>query len=133
MKSKNLNILICFCICFMTLFFCSSCGQGSIDYDLVASGNTVQYSTIINMQNTPSKYINKTFKIRGRVGSNGSAYHYMTGTDATNCCNWSIEIRVVDSSISYPNTTNNVIALGTYKSSKVNGRTSYYIQVSDFM
>ena len=112
--------------------FFSACGTANIDYDLSASGNTLTYSTVTNMKKNPKNYINKTFKIRGKIRSNGSKYHYIFGTDPENCCNWDLEIRAESNDFEYPSSSKNVIAVGVYKSSKINGKTSYYLQVSDF-
>ena len=129
---KQLKIFISSIILFVSIFLLTACGSMNIDYDLSKSGNTITYSTVINMKKTPKNYINKTFKIRGKVKNNGKSYHYLFGTDAENCCNWELEVRTQNAEIEYPSSSKNVIAVGTYKSSKVNGRTSYYLEISDF-
>ena len=117
---------------FVSIFILTACGSINIDYDLSTSGNTITYSTVTNMKKSPKNYINKTFKIRGKVKSNGSSYHYLFGTDTENCCNWELEVRTENDEIEYPTSSKNVIAVGTYKSSKINGRTSYYLEISNF-
>ena len=109
----------------------TGCGAANVDYDLVAGGNTITYSTVENMKGTPRTYINKTFKIRGKLMNNGSTYHYMTGYDSTNCCSWSLEVRT-SGDLEYPNTDKNIVAIGTYKSAKTNGRTSYFLEITEF-
>ena len=126
---KKLRVFVSAVIIFVSIFLISGCGAGNIDYDLVAGGSTITYSTVENMKDTPRNYVNKTFKIRGKLKSNGSSYHYMTGYDSTNCCSWSLEVRT---DMEYPDTTKNVVAIGTYKSAKTKGKTSYYLEISQF-
>ena len=128
---KKLKIFVSALIIMVSIFFVTGCGAASIDYDLAAGGNTVTYSTVENMKESPRNFINKTFKIRGKLKSNGSSYHYMTGYDSTNCCSWSLEVRAND--VDYPTTTSkNIVAVGTYKSAKTNGRTSYFLEITSF-
>ena len=128
---KKIKVFLSSLILVLSIFMLTGCGASNIDYDLVASGNTITYSTVENMKESPRNYINKTFKIRGKVMSNGKTYHYMTGYDSTNCCSWSLEVRAGDN-IEYPNSSKNVVAIGTYKSAKVSGKTSYYLEISEF-
>ena len=126
---KKLKIFVSAIIIFVSIFLITGCGAANIDYDLVAGGNTITYSTVENMKDTPRNYVNKTFKIRGKLKSNGSSYHYMTGYDASSCCTWTLEVRT---DMEYPDTTKNVVAVGTYKSAKTNGKTSYYLEITQF-
>ena len=126
---KKLKVLVSALIIFVSIFLITGCGAANVDYDLVAGGNTITYSTVENMKGTPRNYINKTFKIRGKLKSNGRSYHYMTGYDSTSCCSWSLEVRT---DMEYPDTTQNIVAIGTYKSAKTNGKTSYYLEISQF-
>lgn len=128
---KKLKIILSSLIIVLSIFMLTGCGTANVDYDLVAGGNSMTYTTVENMKGTPRNYINKTFKIRGKLMSNGNTYHYMTGYDASNCCTWSLEVRA-GSDVKYPSSSKNVVATGTYKSVKVNGRTSYYLEVTEF-
>ena len=129
---KKLKIFVTAIIMFVSIFCLTACGAANVDYDLSSSGNTLTYSTVINMKKTPKNYLNKTFKIRGKVRSNGQSYHYLYGTDPEACCNWDLEIKTESDDVKYPTSTKNVIAVGTYKAVRVNGRTSYYLEVTDF-
>ena len=112
---------------------CSACGGSvSIDYDLVSRGNTFTQITVADMQSSPSDYIGKTIKIRGKHNSSGDTYHYISGYDDTNCCSWSMEIRLKDDTMTFPDTNKNIIVIGNYKSKKVNSRTSYFLEVVEF-
>ena len=113
------------------LFAITGCGTANVDYDLAASGNSFTYSTVEKMKDSPRNYINKTFKIKGQLKTNGSSYHYMTGFDSTNCCTWTLEVRASDN-IEYPNTSNNITTVGTFKSAKANGKTSYFLEINQF-
>ena len=126
---KKLKVIISSLIIVLSIFMITGCGAANVDYDLVSGGNTITYSTVENMKGSPRTYVNKTFKIRGKVKSNGNSYHYMTGYDSTNCCSWQLEVR---SELEYPDTTQNVVAVGTYKSAKTNGKTSYYLEITQF-
>ena len=127
---KKLKILVSAIVIVISIFLITGCGVASIDYDCVAGGNTFTYTTVENMKDSPRNYINKTFKIRGKIKSNGSSYHYISGYDASNCCSWSLEVRA--NNIEFPETTKNVVAVGTYKSEKTNGKTSYFLEISNF-
>lgn len=130
---KKLKGFLASFILIVTIFICSGCGEMSIDYDLVSAGNQVAYTTIMKMEESPKKYINKTFKVRGKMGSNGNSYHYITVYDNAACCTSSpLEIDTVSDDIEYPKTSKNVIVIGTYKSRKVGGKTAYYLEVSEF-
>ena len=128
---KKLRVFLSAIMIVLTLGVLTGCGEGNVDYDLVASGNTITYSTVENMKESPRNFVNKTFKIRGKLKSNGGSYHYLFGYDSTNCCEWTLEVRTVDD-VEYPETTKNVVATGIYKSAKTNGRTSYYLEISEF-
>ena len=116
----------------ITLFLFTGCGEMTIDYDLVSAGNQVAYTTIMKMEESPKKYINKTFKVPGKVSSNGNSYHYIAGYDGTGCCTWQLEVDTANDDIEYPKSSKNVVAIGTYKSRKVGGNTAYYLEVSEF-
>lgn len=128
---KKIFAILSLCIVSIGLTACG--GSANIDYDLASKGDTFTYTTVTNMQSSPSSYLNKTIKIRGKHKSNGSTYHYLSGYDSTNCCNWSMEIRINDDSLEFPETNKNVVVVGDYKSKKVNGKTSYYLEVIEFV
>jgi len=128
---KKMKIFLSSLIIVLSLFMLTGCGTANVDYDLVAGGNSITYSTVENMKGTPRNYVNKTFKIRGKLMSNGNSYHYMTGYDSTNCCMWTLEVRA-GSEVEYPDSSQNIVAIGTYKSAKTNGRTSYFLEISEF-
>ena len=127
---KKLKVFVSALVILVSIFLLTGCGSASIDIDCVAGGNTFTYTTVENMKGSPRDYLNKTLKIRGKLKSNGSSYHYMTGYDSSNCCSWQLEVRAND--VAYPETTKNIVAIGTYKSAKTNGRTSYYLEISNF-
>ena len=121
------TLLIVLCLLVFT-----GCNSGSIDYDLASGGNQVTYTTVMNMEKNPKEYLNKSFKIKGKIRSNGSSYYYMTGT-YDSCCVWDIEVRTASDNLELTTTSKNITAIGTYKSSKVNGRTGYYLEISEFV
>ena len=121
------TLLIVLCMLVFT-----GCNSGSIDYDLASGGNQVTYTTVMNMEKNPKEYLNKSFKIKGKIRSNGSSYYYMTGT-YDSCCVWDIEVRTASDNLELTTTSKNITAIGTYKSSKVNGRTGYYLEISEFV
>ena len=123
-------------ICFMLIIstFISACGgEIAIDYDLASQGNTFTQLTVAEMQSKPSGYLGKTIKIRGKHLSSGESYHYISGYDDTNCCNWSIEIRLKDDTMTFPDTNKNIVVIGDYKSKKVNSKTTYFLEVEKFV
>ena len=128
---KKFKIILSAFVLVIMLFSLSGCGASNVDFDLASSGNAFTYSTVEKMKNSPREYINKTFKIKGKLSANGGTYHYMSGYDSTNCCSWTLEVRTIDD-LQYPNTSNNVTATGTYKSTKVNGKTSYFLEINEF-
>ena len=127
---KKLKVIISALFIVVTIFVLTGCGA-NVDYDLASGGNAFTYSTVEDMNKSPRSYINKTFKIKGKLKTNGSTYHYMTGYDSTNCCTWTLEVKTVGD-LEYPKTTSNVTALGTYKSAKINGKTSYFLEINEF-
>ena len=114
------------------LMIFTGCGTGNIDYDLASAGNQVTYTTVTNMEKNPKEYLNKSFRIKGKIKSNGKTYFYMTGT-YDSCCVWNIEVRASSDDVAITTSSKNVTAIGTYKSSKVNGRTGYYLEISEFL
>ena len=130
---KRIFRIVCMCMLVLLSGLFVGCGDLKIDYDLVSQGNTFTQLTVANMQQTPSKYIGKTIKIRGMHYSSGSSYHYLSGYDDTNCCNWEVEIRLKDDSMTFPDTNKNIIVIGNYRSKKVNSRTTYFLEVEEFV
>ena len=123
-------------VCFMLIItiFISACGGDiAIDYDLASKGNTFTQLTVSEMQSKPSAYIGKTIKIRGKHYSSGDSYHYISGYDEANCCSWSMEIRLKDETMTFPETNKNIVVIGDYKSKKVNAKTTYYLEVEKFV
>ena len=122
---RNLFAICFLCLTTMMLVACGGASSAKIDYNLASKGDNFTYSTIINMQSKPQGYIGSTFKIRGKLQSNGSDYHYLSGYDAESCCNWEIEVKLKDLSLEFPSNNKTVCVIGDYKYYKNSGKTHY--------
>ena len=114
----------------VTLLFATGCGSMSVDYDLVTCGDAVTYTTVTKMNDMPSNYRNKTFRIRGELKNRSSSYHYLMGYDSANCCTWNLEVKATEG-VSFPAKSKSVIVIGTYKATTQNGQSSWYLEVSE--
>ena len=126
-----------FAICFLCLatIMLVACGGSSakIDYNLASKGDNFTYSTVVNMQSKPQGYIGSTFKIRGKLQSGGGDCRYLTGYDAESCCNWSLEVKLKNSSMEFPANNKTVCVIGDYKYYKNSGKTYYYLEINEFV
>ena len=102
---------------------CSSSAR--INYDLTTS-DTYATSTIQNIERDPYKYNGKTIKVWGKL--KGSSSYYTLNENAT-CCNWSFELRMGDMSV--PKSGTNITITGKCVVEKINGRTSWDVNVSE--
>ena len=131
---KNIVKFCSVCIMLIVSMFIVACGGDIVvDYDLASRGATFTQVTVAEMQSKPSGYLGKTIKIRGKHYSSGDTYHYISGYDETNCCNWSMEIRLKDDTMTFPDTNKNIVVIGDYKSKKINSKTTYFLEVIEFV
>lgn len=121
---KKIKFLIALLIMCVSIPLMNACGKVSVEYDLASGGSTMTYSTVINMQNTPNKYINKTFRIKGKIRTSGNTY-YLYRLDNTSCCEWTLKLGTDNTDINLDNKTGNVTLLGDYKK----GSSGYYLDV----
>lgn len=121
---KKFNTLIVVLVLSVSMLMLMACGKVTVDYDLASGGATMTYSTVINMQNTPKRYVNKTFRIRGKIRESGDKY-YLYGFDSASCCEWTLPLGVDNTDINLDNKTGNVILLGDYSK----GSSGYYLDV----
>ena len=112
------------------LLFTTGCGSVSVDYDLVTCGDAVTYTTVTKMQSMPSNYKNKTFRIKGEFKNSGSSYHYLMGYDSSNCCTWNLEVKASDG-VDFPSKSKSVVAIGKYKSEVIDGKSRWYLEVTE--
>lgn len=133
MGKSVVKFLSIFSLIVVTMFFSACSGDIQVDYDLASKGATFTQITVAEMQSKPSGYLGKTIKIRGKHYSSGADYHYITGYDAENCCNWSMEIRLKNDTMSFPDTDKNIVVIGDYKSKKINSKTTYFLEVEEFV
>lgn len=133
MKKRNVFALIA--LCFMS-FFLTACGGGNlqVDYDLTKlDGVTMTVGEALNTETYQSKYKNKVFRVRGKHFTSGEDYHYLVVQDGV-CCDFDIEIRLADDSLSYPATNKNVVVVATYTYVPKTATTSstFYLSVAEF-
>lgn len=124
-----------FILAIMAIFITACGGSLQVDYDLTQlDGVTTAVGQELNTQTYQSKYKNKVFKVRGKHYSSGDDYHYLVVNDGV-CCDFSIEIRLSDDSLSYPDTDKNVTVVATYTYvPKTNTNSStFYLAVSEFV
>ena len=106
-----------------------------IDVDLTKMSSTMVYSEVLNMQQTPEKYLGKTVKMHGPFNVtelNDNRYFACLITDATACCSTGIEF-VLSGDYSYPDDyppkDTEIIVTGTFTTYK-EGK-SQYLQLKD--
>lgn len=134
MKRKNIIALFILCIMSLCAFGCGS-GNLDVDYDLtVQSGVTYAVGTELSENPYQSKYNNKVFRVRGKHRSSGDDYHYIVVKDNV-CCDFEMEIRLADDSMTFPATNKNVIVVATYTrvpKTTNGGSTTFYLSVAKF-
>ncbi|MBE5738153.1 MAG: hypothetical protein E7354_00245 [Clostridiales bacterium] len=119
---------------FMMMFSAACSSSLQVDYDLTKlDGVTMTVGEALNTETYQSKYKNKVFKVRGKHFTSGEDYHYLTVKDGV-CCDFDIEIRLADDSISYPDTNKNVIVIATYTYVPQTSTSSstFYLSVAEF-
>lgn len=95
----------------------SACGNVVVDYNLASGGYIMTYSTVTNMEKTPKKYVNKTFRIKGLIG--GSTDNFKI-SDKDSCCSWSLQLYTENTDVNFEKKVGKTITvLGTYK--KIDG------------
>lgn len=117
------RVLIVFVLFFAIMILPACGGKVVVNYDLASSGNTMTYSTIINMQETPSKYVNKTFRIKGTIDATTSDL-YLYGYDNQSCCSWELKLGTDNTDVDLSKKSS-VTVLGKYKK----GDSGYYLDV----
>lgn len=65
------------------------------------------------MQSQPKKYVNKTYRIKGKISSTGDNMYIYETYDS--CCDWSIRLCTDNTDINLGNKSGRVTILGTYK------------------
>lgn len=119
---KNCVLFVAIVLICITITACG--GSTRINYDLTAS-DTYATSTIQNIEKDPYKYSGKTIKVRGKL--NGSSSYYTLNENAS-CCNWAFEVKM--DNVIPPKSGTNVTITGKCVVEKINGRTSWYVNVS---
>ena len=106
-----------------------------IDVDLTAMSSTMVYSEVLNMQQTPDKYVGKIVKMKGpfnvsEIGDN--RYFACIIADATACCSTGIEfVWAGDHSYpeDYPEKDQEITVVGTFNTYMEGS--SKYMQLKD--
>ncbi len=142
---KRALLLLVAILCGATLTACSSGGEtaatqsnsstssssqsSGVDIDLTTLSSTVVYTEVYNMTNTPSKYIGKKIKMKGRFSylqddSTKNEYFSCIIADAAACCSQGIEF-VLDGEHIYPNDYpekgSEITVTGTFETYDENG------------
>lgn len=124
--------LICVMMCLLT-----ACGSARVQIDLTQNNSVTQaFNTFINNANSggsgySSDYRDKTFKVKGKIKSSGDDYHYIVTNDG--CCNFTMEVRLADNSLSWPeklNKTYTIVAKYTWY--KSGGTSGFYFNIQEF-
>lgn len=95
--------------------------SGEIDVDLTSMSNTMVYSEVYNMLNTPEKYVGKRVKMRGVFSMvEGESRNYFTCviSDATACCSQGMEFSLAGEHKypdDYPELGDNVTVVGEFE------------------
>ncbi len=116
------------CICVMCALILvlalGSCGEepqasaSKVDVDLTQLSNTMVYSEVFNMLNTPHDYVGKTVKMKGIMTTYQNTkktrtYRTCLITDATSCCSQGIEFVLTGGSL-YPAEGSEITVMGTF-------------------
>lgn len=113
-KIRNFAILFVLGISMVLL---SACGSVVVKYDLASEGYTMTYTTVKNMKSSPSKYVNKTFRIKGKIGGSSDDLNI---SDSDYCCSWSLQLYTDNADVNFEKKIGKTLTiLGTYK--KING------------
>ena len=113
----------------------SAKSANGIDVDLTAMSSTMVYSEVLNMQQTPDKYVGKIVKMKGpfnvsEIGDN--RYFACIIADATACCSTGIEfVWAGDHSYpeDYPRKDQEITVVGTFNTYMEGS--SKYMQLKD--
>ncbi len=104
----------------------TACGGVNVKYDLTTS-DTMATTIISQIENDPYKYKGKTIKVRGKL--QGDSSYYTLNENAT-CCNWSFEVKM-DKVTAKPG--KNITIIGKCVVEKINGYTSWYVDVLELV
>ena len=113
----------------------NSGSTGDIDIDLTAMSGTMVYSEVLNMQQNPADYMNKTVKIRGTFNvtkTDTNTYFACLIKDATACCSSGIEFVTKDDlkyPLDYPKPQSEITVTGTF-TTYMEGK-NRYLQLKD--
>lgn len=107
----------------MCFSLCACSGNAKVDLDLTKS-STIASSTVTNICNDPNSYKNKVIKVRGKLSGSESYYSL---TEIEGCCNWIFEVKF--NQVDVPKKGNTVVT-GKCVVKKVNGKTSWYLDVT---
>lgn len=106
-----------------------------VDLDLSSLGESMAYSTLLNMMMTPEDYIGKTIRINGMFDIAGGEirdYYLCTLFDTTGCCGSSLEF-MPKTGLTYPEGLPEVLSYisvtGVFETYEEDGR--LYCQLSD--
>lgn len=97
------------------IVFLSACGEVVVKYDLASEGASMTYTMVCNMQKTPSKYANKTFRIKGKIDSEAEEMYLYGYIDTIDCCYWSLPLYTNNTDIDLSKKKGSVTILATYK------------------
>lgn len=106
-----------------------------VDIDLTSMSSTMVYSEVLNMQQTPEKYLGKTVRMRGPFNVTETAdnrYFACVIADAAACCATGIEfVWAGDHSYpeDYPDPETEITVTGTFNTYKEGN--SSYLQLKD--
>lgn len=101
----------------LSMAMLTACGDIVVDYNLASGGYTITKSTVENMEKTPKKYVNKTFRIKGVIG--GSTDNLKI-SDNDSCCSWSLLLYTENTDVNFEKKVGKTVTiLGTYK--KIDG------------
>lgn len=115
---KKLKRLLMLVVVGLSMTMLTACGDVVVKYDLASDGARITYATVENMQTSPQKYVNKTFRIKGKIDSSSEEL-YLWGWDDSGCCKWTLQLCTDNTDINLSKKKSSVTILGTYK--KING------------
>ena len=90
-----------------------------IDIDLTKLSKTMVYSEVLNMMQSPKKYIGKTIKMKGTCSIqddaiNQKTYYSCIIQDATACCAQGIEFELEGKDPKYPENYSEICVIGQF-------------------
>lgn len=114
---KKLKRLLMLVVVGLGMTMLTACGDVVVKYDLASEGYNMTYSTVNNMKSSPSKYVNKTFRIKGKIGGTSDDLNI---SDKDYCCSWSLQLCTDNTDVNFEKKIGKTLTiLGTYK--KING------------